>query len=84
MKLNIKLENDLSSQLKQYIKSDYIFLTSDSNEFITDFEKQFMFVIDAYAVYKYTVTDEKLIKVFDLDDIKDKNDITVKMEEAIL
>lgn len=84
VKLNIKLENDLSSQLKQYIKSDYIFLTSDSNEFITDFEKQFMFVIDVYSVYKYTVTDEKLIKVFDLDDIKDINDITVKMKKAIL
>ena len=84
VKLNIKIENDLISQLNQYIKADHIYLTSDSNESITDFEKQFMFVIDVYSVYIYTVTDEEIIKVFDLDEIKVKNDITEKMKKAIL
>ena len=50
---------------------------------ITDFEKQYMFVIDVYSVYKYTVTDNKLVKAFDLDEIVDKNDIVAKMKENV-
>lgn len=84
VKLNIELESDLFSQLNQYIKADYIHLSNDSNECITDFEKRFMFVIDVYSVYKYIVADNKLVKAFDLDDIKDKNNVIVKMKEAVL
>lgn len=83
VKLNIKLENDLISQLNQYIKADSIHLSSDSNESIKDFENQFMFVIDVYAFYKYIVADQKIVKVFDLDDVKSGNDILVKMKEAV-
>ena len=43
-----------------------------------------MFVIDVYSVYKYTVADNKIVKVFDLDDIADKNDIITKMKEVML
>lgn len=84
VKLNIELESDLISQLNQYIKADYIHLYNDSNECVADFENKFMLVIDVYSVYKYTVADNKLVKAFDLDDIKDKNDIIIKMKEAIL
>lgn len=84
VKLNIALEDDLISQLKQYICSDYICLSHNTNERITDFEKEFMFVIDVYSVYKYAVADNKLVKLFDLDEIKDKNDIVIKMKEAVL
>ena len=83
VKLNIELEDDLLSQLEQYIKADNIRLSSDSNEMITDFEKDFMFVIDVYSVYKYNVDLGKLEKLFDLDDIVDKNDILTRMRDAI-
>ena len=83
VKLNIALETDLISQLNQYINADYIYLSSESNSVITDFEKQYMFVIDVYSVYKYTVADNKLVKAFDLDDIVDKNDIINKIRKCI-
>lgn len=83
VKLNIALESDLISQLNQYINADYICLSSESNSVITDFEKQYMFVIDVYSVYKYTVADNKLVKAFDLDDIVDKNDIINKIRKCI-
>jgi len=84
VKLNIALKDDLISQLKQYICADYICLSHETNECITDFEKEFMFVIDVYSVYKYTVADNKLVKVSDLDNMKNKNDIVIKMKEAVL
>ena len=84
VKLNIALEDDLISQLKQYIYSDYISLSKNSNAQTTVFEKEFMFVIDVYSVYKYIVKSGKLIKMFDLDEIKTKDDIIIKMQNAIL
>ena len=84
VKLNIALESDLVSQLNQYINADYIYLSSESNSVITDFEKQYMFVIDVYSVYKYIVKSGKLIKMFDLDEVKNKDDIIIKMQNAIL
>ena len=84
VKLNIALESNLISQLNQYIKAEYIHLRSDYNEIVTDFEKQYMFVIDTFSVYKYTVVDKRLAKVFDLDDIVDSNDIVMRMNEAVL
>ncbi len=84
VKLNIELESDLISQLNQYIKADYIHLSNDSKDLIKSFERSFMFVIDVYSVYKYTVADKKLIKIFDLDDIKDKTDIIIKMKDSML
>ena len=84
VKLNIAMENDLISQLKQYIYSDYIYLSKNTNEQTTVFEKDFMFVIDVYSVYKYVVKSGKLIKMFDLDEINSKDDIVIKMQNAIL
>lgn len=83
VKLNIALEDDLISQLNQYIRADYIRLSNAPNEQITDFEKDFMFVIDVYSVYKYEAKTNKLLKLFDLDEIKSKDDIIVKMKNAI-
>ena len=84
VKLNIELESDLISQLNQYIKADYIRLSSEFDDVIADFEKQYMFVIDVYSVYKYFTADNNLVKVFDLDDIIEKSDILEKMKEVIL
>ena len=84
VKLNIALEVDLISQLKQYIYSDYICLSKNSNEQISIFEKDFMFVIDVYSLYKYIVNSGELIKMFDLDEIKSKDDIIIKMRNAVL
>ena len=84
VKLNIMMESNLISQLDQYIKADYIYLTSDSNQPEAEFEKEFMFVIDVYSLYKYTVNDGKLLKVFDLDEIKSEDDIKKRINEAII
>ena len=84
VKLNIALENDLISQLNQYIYADYICLSSEQGNNITDFEKEFMFVIDVYSVYKYDVSTQKLTKIFDLDEVNDKTDIVTKMKKAIV
>lgn len=84
VKLNIALENDLSSQLAQYIHAEYIYLSNAQHDIITDFEKEFMFVIDVYAVYRYDVKNKKLVKMFDLDGIKNKGDIIVNMRNAII
>lgn len=84
VKLNISLENDLISQLNQYICAEYICLSNDQNNNTIDFEKKFMFVIDVYAVYRYDVKSKKLVKLFDLDKIKNKDDIIVNMRNAII
>lgn len=84
VKLNIALEDDLISQLHQYIFANYISLSNTSNNNITDFERNFMFVIDVYSLYKYDVKIKKLSKIFDLDEIKSKDDIITHMRNAIL
>ena len=47
-------------------------------------EKDYMFVIDVYSMYKYDVKSQKLTKMFDLDEIKSKNDIITNMRDAIM
>ncbi len=84
VKLNIALEKNLISQLNQYICAEYICLSDKLNNNITDFEKEFMFVIDVYSVYRYDVKVEKLTKIFDLDEIKSKTDIITKMKNAAI
>ncbi len=84
VKLNIALENDLISQLNQYIYAEYICLSNDQYNRIIDFEKRYMFVIDVYAMYRYDVKNKSLVKIFDLDEIKNKGDIIVNMRNAII
>lgn len=84
VKLNVALEKDLISQLNQYINAEYVCLSNDQNNTITDFEKNFMLVIDVYSVYRYDVKVKKITKVFDLDEIKNKEDIIVKIKNVLL
>ena len=42
-----------------------------------------MFVIDVYSFYKYYPETQNIIKLFDLDDIKDKSDIVTKIQKHI-
>ena len=83
VKLNISLENNLISQLNQYICAEYICLSNNQLHSTTDFEKEFMFVMDVYAMYRYDVKNKNLTKLFDLDEIKTKDDIIVRMHNAI-
>ena len=43
-----------------------------------------MFVIDVYSVYKYNAKSGELEKLFDLDEIRSKDDIVAHMGNAIL
>ena len=43
-----------------------------------------MFVIDVYSMYKYDVKSKKLAKIFDLDEIKSKDDIIANMRDAMI
>ena len=78
------LEKDLISQLNKYIFAEYIYLSDDKINKITDFEREYMFVIDVYSVYKYNVKMGELVKIFDLDEIKNKIDIVDKMRNIIV
>ena len=84
VKLNIAVEDDLISQLNQYIYAEHICIFEDGTNNIEDFEKEFMFVIDVYSMYRYDVKTQKIIKMFDLDGIKNKSDIIEKMRKSIL
>ena len=84
VKLNISLEANLISQLEQYVYAEYIGLLNNQINKITDFEKDFMFVIDVYSVYKYDVKKQKLLKEIDLDEINNETDIITKMKNAII
>lgn len=81
VKLNVDLEKDLISQLNQYVGAECVYLDEYKIDGITDFEKDYMFVIDVYSVYKYS--GGVLIKLFDLDEIKCKEDIILKIRNEI-
>lgn len=78
VKLNINIEHNLQQQLDQYIAADFINLDNDFSNNITDFERQYMYVIDTYALYKYIPKSKELIIVSKLDDIK-----TVEMIKSL-
>ena len=84
VKLNIALESNLTAQLNQYIKADYIRLSNESSKITNDFVKKYMFVIDVYSVYRYDLSNGKIEMMFNLDDIKNLNDISIKMKESML
>ena len=84
VKLNIVLEKELISQLNNYIFAEYIYLSDDKTNKITKFERDYMFVIDVYSVYRYDIKMGKLIKIFDLDEIKSKTDIITKMKNVVI
>ena len=84
VKLNIALESNLIAQLEQYIMADYIRLSHEPSSITTNFVKKYMFVIDVYSVYRYDVSNGKIERIFDLDDIKNSNDVKTKMKEAML
>ena len=83
VKLNIELERDLISQLNQYVYADYVILADGRNQKEYDFKKNYMFVIDMYSVYKYITAERRIIKIFDLDDLKDAVDICKQMKKAV-
>ena len=75
VKLNIQLEKNLRAQLKQYINAEYLYLTKNSTEQITDFERNFMYVIDTEALYRYDSLTDSLTELIQLDNVYCINDI---------
>lgn len=75
VKLNIHIEKNLIEQLNQYIGADYIYLTSQPDSIICDFERDYIYVMDVFALYKYIPKSKQLKNVVTLDNIKTIEDI---------
>lgn len=75
VKLNIHIEKNLIEQLNQYIGADYIYLTSQPDSIICDFERDYIYVMDVFALYKYMPKTKQLKNVVTLDNIKTIEDI---------
>lgn len=75
VKLNIRLERDLVGQLKQYTDADYLYLNKQETRRIEDFERNFMYVIDTYGLYRYDRQQDELKMLIDLDEVKKIEDI---------
>ena len=74
----------LESQFLFHHLLEYILLNDKQQTMITEFERRYMFVIDVYAVYKYTASNKKLVKMFELDSIENPRDIVEKMQSVIM
>lgn len=75
VKLNIQLERDLRGQLKQYVNADYLYLDKDSTRKIIDFERNYMYVIDTNAFYRYDSVSDKVAELIRLDDVHGIDDV---------
>lgn len=75
VKLNIHVEKNLIEQLNQYIGADYIYLTSQPDSIICDFERDYIYVMDVFALYKYIPKTKQLKNVVTLNNIKTIEDI---------
>lgn len=75
VKLNIWLERDLVGQLKQYLDADYLYLTKQETKRITDFERDYIYVIDTCGFYRYDRALDDVTMLINLDDVKTVDDI---------
>jgi len=75
VKLNINSEKNLSAQLFQYLNSDYIRLTQNDSSIINDYERNFMYVIDTEAFYRFDAKTSQLNTLVLLDEVHSINDI---------
>ena len=75
VKLNVQLERNLSGQLRQYVHSDYLFLDQKLTKRISDFEREYMYVIDTEAFYRYNTAADTLTKLIQLDAVHNIRDI---------
>jgi hypothetical protein len=81
VKLNVLIEKDIKTQLNQYVKAEYIYLLTDNqNSKICDFERDFMYVIDMFSLYKYIPKTHELTSVLDLDTMNTIEDIQEKFK----
>lgn len=69
IKLNIHLERNLTGQLRQYVCADYLFLDKGATRKIIEFERDFMYVIDTNAFYRYDTVENTLTELVRLDDV---------------
>ena len=75
VKLNIHLERNLPDQLKQYVQADYLFLDKDKTKRVSDFERNFMYVIDTEALYRYDTATDSLTTLVCMDDVHSNENI---------
>jgi len=70
VKLNIRAEGDLVSQLRQYVNSDYLKISNGKGKtIIADIETQKMLVIDTEEVYVYSDLTGECNSVFNLSEL---------------
>ena len=65
----------MTQQLNQYILADYIYLDNKTNQKTYNFERDYMFIIDSYAIYKYITKTQQIDIIKKLDDFKSISDL---------
>ena len=75
VKLNVQLERNLSGQLQQYVHANYLFLDQKLTRKVSDFEREYMYVIDTDAFYRYDTAADTLTELIRLDDVHNIRDI---------
>lgn len=80
-KLNVLLEKDITKQLTKYLDCDYICL--NKNKIITQFEKNYCFVIDMFSVYLFNKSERIITKVLNLDNLHSNAQIKELIDECI-
>lgn len=81
VKLNINNEKNLVGQLEQYTNSLIIDLSEDYHT--TEYERNYMYVIDTMYIYKYYHSTREFIELVDLDDIRTIEDVDALKEILI-
>lgn len=69
VKLNIHIEHDLIGQLQKYITSDFLWLDNKRTKKLENFERDYMYVIDTEAIYRYTPKDNQIVEIIRLDEL---------------
>ena len=78
VKLNVLIEKNIEEQLNQYINAEYIYLTNNQKSKTNDFERDFMYVIDMFALYQYNPKTQELVPLLNLDKINTIEDLQEK------
>ena len=77
VKLDINAEADIKGQVQKYCDVEKCYLANKEPSFI-DYTKMYadkVVIIDTYNVYLYDQNRDSVMKIYDLDDLKEESDV---------